>query len=253
MKIAICITGHMRQSINAFPNSIPIFKFIDEVKKFNLNIKYFISTYSSNGHNIGLHTSDKQDVNTDILKSIENCIYEVDDDNIYDKYIDSLSLKYNSVFKGLEPQNPPYHVQRYQILSMFNKINNCYKLLDDTYDIILRTRFDCLFNIDTFLGVLNNIRSNRIHIPWEYEFEGEIAPGGGRINDVMGMGLESDMRIYMQTFEWLKTDECLNYMLKNKLWFCPHTILRHQLVRNGISYTKDNFQCRIVRKNGSIL
>jgi hypothetical protein len=252
MKIAVCITGHMRKGVSTYPNSIPIFRFIEDVKKYGLDIQYFSSTYNSNGHNVGLHTSDKLEAEIDILNSIENCIYEIDNDNIHDDFIDSLALKYKDVIKGLEPPNPPYHVQKYQILSMFNKINKCYNLVGD-FDVIFRTRFDCIFNINAFLNALNNLTPGRIHIPHEYEFLGEHAPGGGRINDSMAIGLKDDMRIYMQTFEWLKTDECLDYMLSNNLWFCPHTILKHQLTRNNISYVRDNFQCRIVRKNGSVL
>jgi len=238
MKIAICISGHIR--------NLKLIPILNELKHRGVNFDTFVSTWDTLGFRLNMYETDRNiiDFSKIEIPNIKNI--EIENDSCKIQEIIELCNLYNDV---IEPGN--YIIERefdrkYQILSMFRKCQKSIELVSDKYDYILRTRFDCVFNIEHIISFLNN-KPNDILIPNNWAAGDENHPGGGRVCDSFAFGNYESIKKYGEIFSFLKNENTPNYMLTNGVWFCPHSILLHHFRLNNINYFKENIGYDIIR------
>jgi len=241
MKIAICISGHIR--------NLSIISVLDNLSNAGIDYDVFISSWNTNGQRLGMYDHNRtipvsfDNIN---IKNIIKC--EVEDDLVKLSEIYDICELYKDV---IEPGNyvSEFEIERkYQILSMFRKCQRSIDLVDGQYDLILRTRFDCYFDVNIVLWHINNlINNNLILLPNTWSAGDESHPGGGRICDSFAIGTYDKMKKYSKIYDFLSEKTTPEYLLNNEVWFCPHSLLRHHLLLNDVSYIKDNINYNVIR------
>jgi hypothetical protein len=122
-------------------------------------------------------------------------------------------------------------------------------LVEDDFDLILRTRFDCYFNVNKVLSYINYIiQNNCILIPNNWGAGDETHPGGGRICDSFALGTRDAMKVYSKIFDnFISLKTTPDYLINNGVWFVPHSILLHYLRLNNVNYIKADIDYTVTR------
>jgi len=263
MKIAICISGHIRNMI-----VLPI---IEKLESLGINYDIYISSWNTTGKwlepthlpydekidknqaRLGIYEHDRSEIDTNLFTNIKNIYkYEVEDDtNLLDEII-NLSLEYKDIIEPGHFDMDREEQRKYQIFSMFRKCQKSIELIDNPleYDLILRTRFDSIYNLDRVIFNINKIiNENLILIPSNFEFGGENAQGGARVCDSFALGTPKNMLLYSKTYDFLKNKSTIQLLKDKNIWFCPHSLLKQHLVMNNLNYFKDDLSYNIIREN----
>lgn len=254
-KIAICISGHVR--------NFYLLKILEQLDKYPVEYKVFVSTWDTIGyresnydHNISLI----DESHMTILNGIKNLQkIEIENDSKQIQEIKDVCNLYTHILGDEMPnyRNGVYEMDReedrkYQVVSMFRKCQRSIDLIDDEeFDIIMRTRFDSNFDLNIVMNSIDSIiENNCILIPYNWSAGDETHPGGGRICDSFAIGPSKLIKIYSKTFdEFLNNENTPNYLIKNGVWFVPHSMLLHHLRLNNINYIKANINYDIPRNN----
>lgn len=240
MKIAISISGHTR--------NLTLLPILNNLKSRGIQFDTFVSSWNTSGYRMSMYDHDKSQFdfsNIDIpnLKKLE-----IEDDSLKIEEIEKACILNQEV---IEPgnYNPEKEFDRkYQIISMFRKCQRSIDIVEGEYDFILRTRFDCVFDIDSVLNYFQQLKeTNSILVPFNWGAGDEKHPGGGRICDSFAFGPSELIQKYGKVYDYIKNPETSGYMLSNGVWFCPHSILLHHLLKEKVSYIKEHIGYDIIR------
>lgn len=201
MKIALCISGHLRTWHKNYPSWKQFL--IEPLQQKGCHIDIYIHTYQINGirtefgsgHNNSL---DKQLVDSDFVKSIlqpKEIVVE-DSDTIQRMMHTEVAPNIKSAHS---PILGPYTISN--ALCMYYKIWRCGQLVkaNDGYDIIIRMRPDMMFieSIDTDLVFLS-LFYDRIYVP-KSNNDQNLGNNSGYI-DHFAIGSAQLMRYYNDCF-----------------------------------------------------
>ncbi len=240
MRIAISISGHTR--------NLTLIPILNKLKSMGIQFDTFVSSWNTSGYRISMYDHDKNNFdfsNIDIpnLKKLE-----IENDGLKIEEVEKACFLNEKV---IEPgnYNPEEEFKRkYQIISMFRKCQRSIDIIEGDYDFVLRTRFDCVFDIDTVLRYSNQLKeSNSILVPFNWGAGDESHPGGGRICDSFAFGPSDLIKKYSKVYDYIRNPETSEYMLNNGVWFCPHSILLHHLRKEEVNYIKDHIEYDIIR------
>lgn len=261
MKIAVCLSGHIRNMV--------VMPIIQQLESRGINYDVYVSSWNTTGKwleptklpyndkieaeqaRLGIYEHERREINTEIFSSIQNITkFEVEDDTKLIDEIVNLAIRYKDVIEPGQFDMDREEQRKYQIFSMFRK---CQKSIDmvenpEQYDLILRTRFDAVYNLDLVISNINHVLENDvILIPSNFEFGGETAEGGGRICDSFALGSPKNMLKYAKIYDFLKNENTLQFLKDNNVWFCPHSLLRQHLLQSDVKYHRSNIYYDILR------
>ena len=106
------------------------------------------------------------------------------------------------------------------------------------YDIVIRVRPDLLFTNKIYIYDWN---MSSLHIP----VIGKYYNGG--MNDQFAISNGKNIRFYLNLF-----DHVVDYINRRECLIRPEVLLRHHLIKNGVSITTENIQFNIIRPDGRI-
>jgi hypothetical protein len=207
IKIALCLSGVIRNSFFCFP--------------------YIYNSFLNNDYNVDvfIHSWDDSPI-IDLYKpkevQIENQV------EVLNFVLPQIKLNSNVKIEGNVNNN----------ISMYYSIKRCSDLVDNSYSIIIRCRFDLLLQEKINLAeIVNDILSKKcdIYIP------GKSFNVGG-YNDQLAIGSYDSMKIYSECYFDIVS-------IANEIgrWH-PETFLGKFIDRNNIKVKQDDYDYRIVRK-----
>jgi hypothetical protein len=209
-KIALCISGKPRSSMFCFPY------IYDAFMNSGYDVDVFIHTWN-HCRAIDLYKPKKIEIESD--------------KDVLDAIMPQLNLQ------GVLIEGNVYH----NVL-MYYSIKKCFDLIDEDYDIVIRSRFDLLlqpkFNLSEIVDSLLK-KDYDIYIPNE-----EFNMGG--YNDQMAIGRYNSMKIYSDTFFNLN-----EFAYELGRWH-PETFLGKQLDDNNINVYQNHFDYRLVKSSSVI-
>lgn len=229
MRIAICISGHLRTFEKTFAMTYNnFFKYHD--------CDFFIHTWNKLGYDRSKNDCDKSIKNIDTNSKI-NSIY-----NTYDPKLLEI-VEYNpSMFIGMGEQfnigfNPAEN------LSMFYSIKRSYELKEEyenkfniKYDYTIRYRSDMIIYQDL------NFKTDFISLPEIGAFHSD------GINDMLAFGQDNLMEKYFKNF-----DKLITYCNDYKIRYAPEVLTKFNLDINNIKYKTVPINLNIYRADGSYL
>ena len=135
MKIAYCISGHVREFQNELSQPSVYFS--------ELKSDFFLSTWTKSGIDCSFWKGEREEcdlIDSDILNANYNPkFFDIEDRSKYN---------YLSSFDIILP-NSPHSVNALNTLLMFKKIKQCISYTNTSYDVVVRSRFDLnSINID---------------------------------------------------------------------------------------------------------
>jgi hypothetical protein len=143
----------------------------------------------------------------------------------------------NSIIPQLNLENIKIEGNIGNNILMYYSIKKCFNLIDDIYDIVIRSRFDLLlqpkFDIIPIITDLN-LKKYDIYIP-------NKSFNMGGYNDQVAIGTYNSMKSYSDTI--LNLNEFAN---KLRRWH-PETFLKKQLDDNNIKVNQTDLDYRLVR------
>lgn len=187
MKIAVCLSGHLRK----FEQTLPTLHFY-LLKNYDCDI--FLSTWDKMGYACRYKTDQRQDITSQYLPQVEHHLKPkkmvVEDSN----FVDELIRQGNEYAPHL--RNEPKHVGH--MASMFykiyaaNELRKRYELETGTqYDWIVRCRPDLMFHANVSLPPAHKPKS--VYLP-----KSQCSPGW--FNDQFAIASPSDMDLYSSFF-----------------------------------------------------
>jgi hypothetical protein len=211
-KIALCLSGLIRSSFFCFPYIYNSF----------LNNQYDLDVF--------IHTWN----NSPIIDLYKPKKIEIENQKqVLDYLIPQIKLNSNVKIEGNIINN----------ISMYHSIKRCSDLVDNSYDIIIRCRFDLLLQEKINLKViLNDILSKNydIYIP-------NIEFNMGGYNDQLAVGSYNSMKIY---------SDCIFSISKianqTGRWH-PETFLKKYLDEFNMTIYQDDYDYRLVRRVNPVL
>lgn len=240
MRIAICISGHVR--------NMTILPILSYIKSRGIQFDTYVSSWNTSGFRLSMYDHDKNEFDFSKIEIPNLKKIEVENDSLRIAEVEELCLHHDKI---IEPGNfdPEKEFDRkYQIISMFRKCQKSIDMVDEEYDLILRTRFDCVFDPDFVMNCANQMIQNKtILIPSNWGAGDESHPGGGRVCDSFAFGPSNLIKSYAGVYDYIKDIETPKYMLENDVWFCPHSILLHHLLKEKVPYVKGNIGYDIIR------
>ena len=119
--------------------------------------------------------------------------------------------------------------RRYTFLQQYRKVNACFNLLEEEYDLVIRARFDCKINVTINDNFLKSLDPDAYHIP----------AGGnhGGINDTMCISSLDNMKHYCNLYNKVGL-----YCLEEKIKFHTETLLKRHLR----DFPINRFQCAVL-------
>jgi len=156
--------------------------------------------------------------------------------------VETLASKFEQVIIDARPyivfDHP--HETKTNILHMFRKAHRSFRMVSVLHDVMIRGRLDILFNEETVasqvIGVIEK-KSDTIVVPSNFSFGGEHHAGGGRMCDSFAIGSFRSMQTYFGTYDSMIDGKITpEHLTENGIWFCPHSILRHNLLINHVVY-----------------
>ncbi|MCZ2224453.1 MAG: methyltransferase domain-containing protein [Chitinophagales bacterium] len=235
LKVAICISGHLRtfdKTYNSFLSNV-IIPSQEKVARLNT----FISTWET----IGTHGSKgNSDDHLSNIKTIDKK-YEIEKIlNPVDLHIDQY-YEYEEFLQKFRKDINNHHVDTY--VAMFYNMYNLKKMIEKyenenniKYDLIIRTRSDLLFRS----------KVNFCDFQKDYVY----SPTIGRyfqngMNDQFAIGNNENMKIYFNIFEKLA-----EYIKTRRDLPRPEHLIRHHLFSNGVPLKNFQVNYAILRANG---
>ena len=211
-KIALCLSGKIRNSFFCFPY----------IYKSFINNDYDVDVYIHTWDNLPIiDLYNPVDVVIENEKKIMNSIFHKiisEIRNYYPKFLTSDSMMY-----------------------MFYSIKKSFDLVPQDYDIVIRCRFDLLLQEDiNFKGIVEDIMSKKydIYIPsTEFNFEG--------YNDQIAIGSYDAMKIYSDCFSNI-FEIVKDIDISDNHWW-PEIILKKHLDAYNLKIHQDDYDYRIVR------
>lgn len=255
--VGVCLSGHVRNF-----SCVPYFlKLRDTLEKNGISTSFYLSTWDIDGYRLGLfeQSRNRLELGTNILKTFD--AEAVDIENHASKFIqievESVARKFQDIIIDARPyvifDHP--HETKTNILHMFRKAERSFGMVKVRHDVLIRGRFDICFNENIVAAqVIDMIqrRSDTIVVPSNLSFGGEHHDGGGRMCDSFAIGSFKSMEKYFHAYSSMITGSITpEYLAKNKIWFCPHSILRNHLLMNDIVYTEMDIGYDIQRETKS--
>jgi hypothetical protein len=226
MKVAVCLTGHMRTWEACFPS----FK------------RYIIDIYNPD---IFIHTWDKLNTKTnnnnyinDDSVNINSIIEQYNPkDIIIENWADvKNSIENRSKYfinKGIY-DDPVNTISQHRKWFLCNELKNNYeKSHQISYEIVLKTRPDVVFT-DNFIFNVDNL----IYTPTLYSYE--------TISDILAYGSSHLINIYCDIYNNLESIYDISQLRRYSL-FNPHNVLMNYLLINNIQYKKINMPINLLR------
>jgi hypothetical protein len=213
VKIALCLSGLIRNSFFCFPYIYNSFLNTD------YNVDVFVHTWND---------SPIMDLYKPKKIEIEN------QKQILQQLLPLLKLNSNVRIEGNVQNN----------ISMYYSIKKCFDLIaDEEYDVVIRCRFDLLLQEKIkFKQIVDDIINKKydIYIP-----NTEFNMGG--YNDQLAIGSYEAMKIYSDCFFHI-----VNISNEIGRWH-PETFLGKHIDKNNLKIKQDNYDYRIVRNVQPIL
>lgn len=216
MKIAICISGHLRTFDRCLSN---IRENIFEPIRNNFEVDIYLSTW--------------KDVDSDNYKNIDNIIFESEEQITFSTGSKNY-LKYPTLCCPTTPDNAT---------SMWYKCKRVFNMTNDSHDVILRIRPDIIYenkiNIDNLIKSFDDGKIYMAESPGRYM---EVTLG---MLDPFVFGNRKVMSVLMQTY-----DNIPNLINNNDI---PHTaegFLYHTI--KNIPLERIPFKYSILRESGQI-
>jgi len=207
-KIALCLSGLGKSSMFSFPYIYE--SFIHSVPR---GVDVYIHSYEFY-RAISLYRPVK---------------FKIDDLDVIDDLKSRVKLGDDVVIHGTANLT--------NILYMFNSITECFKLLDDEYDIIIRCRPDLLLQTDiNFQGIITDL----INGLYDIQIPGPHFNHTG-LNDQLAIGNFESMKYYMGIFDNLEF-----LVNKYKLWH-PETLLKNHIGESDYKIHQMMYDYSIVR------
>lgn len=240
--VGICLSGHARNF-----SCVPYFLNLrDILHKNGISTFFYISTWDIDGYRIGLFEQSKNqlDLGTNLLKTFNAEAIEIENHSslLIQSEVENLARKFQQVIIDARPHivfDHP-HETKTNILHMFRKAQRSFDMVGVSHDVLIRGRLDILFDEETVASqVIDMIqqKSDTIVVPSNFSFGGEHHAGGGRMCDSFAVGSFKSMKTYFRTYDSMIDGKIApEYLTKNGIWFCPHSILRHNLLMNGVVY-----------------
>lgn len=137
--------------------------------------------------------------------------------------IESWSTAQN-IFKELliYTKNKRKEVRPINVFSMYYKIAKSTQLLDQTYEVVVRHRFDTTYTSKVVLDTNNTIKVCK-------------GQDHGGLNDRWAYGPVNLMNIYSELFKYIPL-----YIIFDSITFHPETLLRHHCIKNKLPITRTN-------------
>lgn len=240
MKIAISISGHTR--------NLTLLPILNNLKSRGIQFDTFVSSWNTSGYRVSMYDHDKNHFDFSKLDIPNLKKLEIEEDGNRIEEIEQACFINQEV---IEPGNfnPEKEFDRkYQIISMFRKCQKSIDMIEGDYDFILRTRFDCVFDVDCVLNYIQQLKKNNtILVPFNWGAGDEKHPGGGRICDSFAFGPTGLIKKYGKVYDYIKNVKTSQYMIDNEVWFCPHSILLHHLRNECVNYIKEYIGYDIMR------
>lgn len=244
MRIAICLSGHVRSYQTTHPH------FVEALINPNAGhqIDIFLSTWSNidaiiSGHNFRVRAIPPQvPINLDdILARYRPVKYHIDE------AIDLSHVRDFDIYKlNMRPGTIPI-----AIFSMFYKMGHADKLRQQyqeehgfTYDAVVRTRFDLIYPRPF---ILTEFDLNFLHLP--SMIEGVYRPvcewcGRAWRNDKFAIASAENMRRYALLHDYM------NQMWDDGVPMQPEVMLHEHLVRQNVPYAELGHELTIIRNWG---
>jgi hypothetical protein len=203
----------------------------------NRECDFFIHTWDTTGKVIKVHND--YDFSTKINEQEIIDIYKPK------KLAIENALEFQSKINidRFRPKTPFGGTKTESIVSQWYSLNKALSLLNDyigetgtKYDIVIRARFDSMYNNQ--VDLTNQIESGSVCIPVQPHY-GLI--DGYASNDTFGAGHLKEMRIYCSlynNFDWL---------MENNIPFHPETMLAWNLNANGVLRKTINLDYTLIR------
>ena len=129
---------------------------------------------------------------------------------------------------------------------MFYSFNKCFNLIEDSYDLFIKCRYDTFFENKFFINsILVDILENKydMFIPYVTPNVSERL----KLDDAVAIGNYNSFKAYANTV----LD--LNNLLNQSQTLNPHTLLSTQLKNNNIKISQSYISSNIIRKNNIIV
>lgn len=228
MKIAVCLSGHMRKFRDTFPSIN-----VHLLSRYNCDV--FIHTWDKMGYSSAFKTDNTQD-NTQSYVSIIQQLYKPKKMIVEESsFVEELKAQGNIYAPHL--RNEPKHVGH--MASMFykiyavNELRNQYQLETGTqYDWVVRARTDLTFHAP-------------VHMPSQ-KVPGKIylskqQSNPGWLSDQFAIALPDDMNLYSSFFFHMKE------YFENRNEFYPEKFMVWSMAKKKLSPDFLDFQFSILR------
>jgi hypothetical protein len=241
MKIALCMSGHMRSYPNCRQNIIE--NIINPLKNSGFSVYLFLSSWDDEGYGSDSLCSGKVNIQNYNLSEFTQYEFEpVNKQYFYNNFFTNKYLKYNQ-YSG--PDTCPNAVQ------MLYKISRVYEMADNysvknniKYDIVFRLRPDVIYNNKLYVHDIKQcLYDKSIFMPYHH---GKYEIVTKYIMDQFFFGCEQTMREIMLIYSNIKI------LLEED---CPHTgegFIWKQLMMKDINVNLINTKYSLVRKNNVI-
>lgn len=246
MNIALCLTGHVRTYDNCKDS---LFKCI--INEYMPDV--FIQTWDEMGHGLNGRPSDNKNEET-VKKILQNSSHG----NSSVEFKRGMGSVTMDIFENLYPKKliiENYDVVEPHILQLSSQVTNkysydyppnfisaqrqsmcCFELLelyeqenDIQYDIVIKSRFDILYNSITL-----NLNTDKLHVPNSQSY--------GIFSDIFGYSNKILMKKYLSFFN--KIPE----YIKENMFFNPHHALREHINKENVEFIiDDSLQLDILR------
>lgn len=248
MKVAVCLSGHVRNFIDCKGS------FIEKVvNKYNPDI--FVHTWDEYGY--GRNGSPTNPINEETILAIEKNKHlglasnteflrgspKVDfnilsDLNIKELVVENYNDIEDEIVKIAEKINvkwdidyPPNFISSLRKIKLCNNLRKNYeKIYDTNYDIIVRSRFDLIY-----YSLILEKDTKFFHTPISHSYHA--------ISDIFSYSSPTVMDRFCTFYD------CLNEYNEKNVHFNPHNLIMHHLETKNILYVKDgNLNLDILRK-----
>ena len=257
--IGICLSGHTRNFY-----SVPYFLALrDILEKNGISTSFYLSTWDIDGYNLGIYKQSKNYCNnlqtSLFLEAFDAKALEIENhaSELIQSEVENVAIKFQEAVLDPRPSVTQYdrpHEIKTTILHMFRKAERSFNMVKFKHDVLLRSRFDIYFNVHIVASQVIDIiqqKSDTIVVPSNFSFGGEHHDGGGRMCDSFAIGSFRSMEKYFHTYSSMVNGKITpEYLAENQIWFTPHSILRNNLLMDGIMYREMDIGYSIRREGG---
>tara|TARA_R110000782_G_scaffold129996_1_gene221649 strand:- start:309 stop:1043 length:735 start_codon:yes stop_codon:yes gene_type:complete len=214
IKIALCLSGEPRSSMASFPYIYETF--------LTDNNRYETEVYI---HSLkGFRALNMYEPKNSLIENLNITQLQIS----LNKSLLNESKKFNN------SHNPTLTMHSNTLTNqflMFRSIYNCFKLIEEPYDIYIRARYDMIFKSKfPFIHILEEILENKYDMFIPYQFPNKKITN--EYNDQFAIGNYSSMSIYSNILKYIpklidQTDN-FNSQIWIKNWLDKNNIKVHQ-------------------------